>query len=114
MGLFFAIFLTVYTALNYYVFIRGWQVLSTYPVLKPFYAVLFFIAAYGYVLAKVLYKYLHPTAYDIILGVGAIWFAFLVYFILSLLSIDIIRLFNSWFHSLQAIMKAQKDLWQLL
>lgn len=102
MTLFFTIFLTVYTALNYYVFIRGWQALSTYTVLKPFYTILFFIVAYGYVLAKVFYKFLSPLAYDILLGVGAIWFAFFVYFILSLLSIDIIRLFNSWFNFLPA------------
>ena len=100
MALFFIIFLTVYTSLNFYVFIRGWQVISAYPVLKPIYAVLFVIIAYGYVIAKVFYKHLSPLAYDIILGVGAIWFAFLAYFILSLLLIDLIRLFNGWFHFL--------------
>ncbi|MBK7629226.1 MAG: hypothetical protein IPJ23_00495 [Ignavibacteriales bacterium] len=100
MALFFIIFLTVYTSLNFYVFIRGWQVISSYPVLKPIYAILFIIIAYGYVIAKVLYKYLSPLAYDVLLGVGAIWFAFLAYFILSLLLIDIVRLFNGWFHFL--------------
>ena len=98
MALFFIIFITVYTSLNFYVFIRGWQVISAYSILKPIYAILFIVIAYGYVLAKVLYKYLSPLAYDILLGVGAIWFAFLAYFILSLLLIDIIRLFNGWFH----------------
>jgi predicted MPP superfamily phosphohydrolase len=103
MALFFIIFLTVYTSLNFYVFIRGWHVISAYPILKPIYAVLFLIIAYGYVLAKVLYKFLSPLAYDILLGVGAIWFAFLAYFLLSLLLIDIVRLFNGWFHFLPAI-----------
>ena len=98
MALFFIIFLTIYTSLNFYVFLRGWQVISTYPILKPIYAILFVIVAYGYVLAKVLYKFLHPIAYDILLGAGAIWFAFLAYFLLSLLLIDILRLFNGWFH----------------
>ena len=100
MALFFTIFFTVYTALNYYIFIRGWQALHTLPVLKPFYVVFFIIIAYGYVIAKVLYKYLHPLAYDIILGVGAIWFAFLVYFILLLLGLDLIRLVESFYHFL--------------
>lgn len=98
MALFFIIFFTVYTALNYYVFIRGWQVISSYPSLKLLYIILFVIVAYGYIIAKLLYKVLPPLAYDIILGVGAIWFAFLVYFILSLLLIDILRLFNGWFN----------------
>jgi predicted MPP superfamily phosphohydrolase len=100
MALFFTIFFTVYTALNYYIFIRGWQALHTLPALKPFYALFFIIMAYSYVIAKVLYKYLHPLAYDIILGAGAIWFAFLVYFILLLLGLDIIRLLESFFNFL--------------
>lgn len=103
MAIFFIIFLTVYTSLNFYVFIRGWQVISAYPILKPIYAILFVLIAYGYVLAKVLYKYLSPLAYDVLLGVGAIWFAFLVYFLLSILLIDILRLFNGWFHFLPSI-----------
>lgn len=102
MALFFIIFLTVYTSVNFYVFIRGWQVISAYPLLKPIYAIFFIVIAYGYVLAKVLYKFLSPLAYDILLGVGAIWFAFLAYFILSLLLIDIVRLLNGWFHFLPA------------
>jgi len=100
MALFFTIFFTVYTALNYYIVIRGWQALHTLPVLKPFYVVFFVIIAYGYVIAKVLYKYLHPLAYDIILGAGSIWFAFLVYFILFLLGLDLIRLLESFFQFL--------------
>lgn len=102
MALFFIIFFTVYTAINSYVFIRGWQVIAAYPILKPIYAITFILLAYGYVLAKLLYKYLSPALYDILLGAGAIWFAFLVYFLLSILFIDIIRLLNSWFHFLPA------------
>lgn len=100
MILFFTIFFTVYTALNYYIFIRGWQTLQTLPALKPFYIAVFIIVAYGYVFAKLLYKFLPPIVYDIWLGVGAVWFAFLVYFILLLLGLDILRLLESFFHFL--------------
>jgi predicted MPP superfamily phosphohydrolase len=95
MPLFFIIFFTVYTALNSYIFIRGWQVIGNYPILKIIYLLLFIIVAYGYVFAKLFYKILPPLVYDIWLGVGAIWFALLVYFILTLLLIDIIRLIDS-------------------
>jgi len=98
MILFFTIFITVYTAVNYYVFIRGWQALSSLPALKPFYIPLFVVVAYGYVLAKLLYKFLPPLAYDILLVIGAFWFAYLVYFILFLLGIDILRLLDSFIH----------------
>lgn len=102
MTLFFIIFFLLYTSLNFYVFIHGWQVISAYPILRSIYAVLFIIIAYGYILAKLLYKFLSPLAYDILLGVGAIWFAFFAYFVLSLLLIDIIRLLNGWLHFLPA------------
>ncbi len=98
MILFLTIFLTIYSAVNYYVFIRGWQVLSSVPALKPFYIPLFLVAAYGYILAKVLYKYLPPVIYDVLLIIGAVWFAFLVYFILFLLGIDLLKILNSFIH----------------
>lgn len=97
---FFTIFFTVYTALNYYIFIRGWQALSSYPYLKPYYVILFVVVAYGYVFSKLLYKFLPPLVYDIWISAGAIWFAFLVYFILTLLFIDLVRLFHYWFNFL--------------
>ncbi len=105
MIVFFTIFFTVYTALNYYVFIRGWQALSSFAYLRPYYLIVFIIVAYGYVFSKLLYKFLPPLVYDIWLGVGAIWFAFLVYFILALLFIDIIRLIDSWFHFLPSFIQ---------
>jgi len=100
MIVFFTIFFTVYTALNYYIFIRGWQALSSYAFLRPYYIVVFILVAYGYVFSKLLYKFLPPLVYDVWLGVGAIWFAFLVYFILFLLGLDLIRLVESFFHFL--------------
>jgi uncharacterized protein len=100
MALFFTIFFTVYTALNYYVFIRGWQALTSYSYLRPYYIIVFVVVTYGYVFSKLLYKFLPPLVYDIWLGIGAIWFAFLVYFILILLGLDLIRLLESFFQFL--------------
>ena len=100
MAIFFTIFFTIYTALNYYIFIRGWQALASLSYLRPYYLIAFILIAYGYVFSKLLYKFLPPLVYDIWLGVGAIWFAFLVYFILLLTGLDIIRLLESFFHFL--------------
>lgn len=110
MLLFFTIFITVYTAVNYYVFIRGWQAISSLPVLKPFYLPIFIIVAYGYILAKLLYKFLPPLAYDILLVVGAIWFAYLVYFILILLGIDLLRLLDSFIHFFPSLFNKNYEL----
>jgi uncharacterized protein len=68
--------------------------------LRPYYIIAFIFVAYGYVFSKLLYKFLPSLVYDIWLSVGAIWFAFLVYFILFLLGLDLIRLIESFYHFL--------------
>ena len=50
--------------------------------------------------AKLFYKFLPSLVYDIWLGIGAIWFAFLVHFILLLLGLDILRVLESFLHFL--------------
>ena len=92
MLIFLLVFLSVYSALNYYVFIRGWQFLSAYPFLKPYYLILFVVAAYSYIIAKVLYNYLHPVIHDAFIWIGSFWFAYLVYFILFLFVLDLGRI----------------------
>jgi len=94
MALFFTIFFTIYAAINYYIFIRGWQALSSSPHLKPFYAVIFFIAATSYILAKFLDGKIPHLIYDAMIWIGSFWFAFMLYFFLSIVLIDLIRLFN--------------------
>jgi predicted MPP superfamily phosphohydrolase len=95
---FFSIFFTIYGALNYYIFIRGWQAFSSLPYLKPFYIIIFLTASLSYILARFLSSVLPPLLYNIILWIGSFWFAFMLYFILFLVLIDIIRLSNSIFN----------------
>lgn len=110
MAIFFLIFFTVYTGLNYYVFIRGWQVLSAFPHLKIYYAILFALIAYSYVIAKVFYKFLHPAIHDFLIWIGSFWFAFLIFFILSLLVVDVVRIIGVKFNLLPAIVSAKYEL----
>jgi hypothetical protein len=97
MILFFSIFLTLYGAINYYIFIRGWQAISSLPHLKPFYIIIFLTTSLSYILARFLSSVFHPLLYDIMLWVGSFWFAFILYFILFLVFIDLLRLSNSLF-----------------
>ena len=95
MILFFSIFFILYSAINYYIFIRGWQALIAFPHLRIFYLVTFLIASFSYILAKFLSKFIPPLVYDIMMWIGSFWFSFMVYFLLSVLFIDILRLINS-------------------
>ena len=94
MALFFTIFFTIYAAVNYYIFIRGWQALAGVPILKPFYAVIFLIAATSYILAKFLDGKIPHAIYNGMVWIGSFWFAFMLYFFLSIVIIDLIRLLN--------------------
>ncbi len=98
MIIFFSIFFTIYFAINYYVFIRGWQAINSFQAAKPFYIILFVIAATSYLISKFLNTKLSAWLYDSLLWIGSFWFAFLIYFFLSILVIDFLRLLNGWLH----------------
>ena len=94
MILFFSIFFTLYAAINYYIFIRGWQALAGLPHFRIFYLIIFLIAALSYIIAKFMVSYLPAVIYDIILWIGSFWFAFMLYFFLSIVFLDFIRILN--------------------
>jgi hypothetical protein len=94
MVIFFTIFFTIYAAINYYIFIRGWQALSSASYLKPFYAVIFVIATLSYIAAKFLDGKVSHFLYETLIWIGSFWFAFMLYFFLSIVLIDFLRLLN--------------------
>ncbi len=104
MAVFFTIFFSLYTLINTYIFIRGWQSLSIYPHLRIFYALIFIIAASAYILAKVFANHLPNFLYSSFVWIGSFWFMFLFYFFLAILFIDLIRLLNHFFHFLPAFL----------
>lgn len=97
MPLFFIIFFSVYSAVNYYIFIRGWQALQGLHVLRIAYLVLFLVSALSYILARVFAKVLPIPVYDIMTWVGSFWFAYILYLFLFILLIDLLRLGNHFF-----------------
>ena len=94
MALFFSIFFIIYGAVNYYIFIRGWQAISAIHFLKPFYLILFLLLSFSFLIAKFLASYLTQFLYDFLLWIGSFWFAFMLYFFLAVVFIDLIRLVN--------------------
>jgi uncharacterized protein len=94
MTMFFITFFTVYAAVNYYIFIRGWQSLALYPSARWVYLPVFLFTISGYILSRSIGENVPGWFYDILLWVGSIWFAFLLYFFLSIVLIDLLRLIN--------------------
>lgn len=97
MIVFFSVFFAVYAAINYYIFIRGWQALSVYPQLKIFYLVLFIVFSLSFIVSKILTERLPSFLYDTLQWIGSFWFAFMLYFVLSIILLDLLRLLNHFF-----------------
>jgi predicted MPP superfamily phosphohydrolase len=105
MVLFFTIFFALYGTVNYYIFIRGWQSLSAFPTLRIIYIILFIISSLSYFAAKLFANNLPAFFYDLLLWIGSIWFAYILYFFLSIVIIDLIRLLNWKFNFYPAFIK---------
>lgn len=98
MALFFVIFIVLYSILNYYIYARGLEAISIIPHVKIIYTALFLFFALAYVFAKVFEKKLPAGIYEFFSFTGSFWFAAILYFILSIICIDIIRAVNHYFH----------------
>ncbi|MBZ0199215.1 MAG: metallophosphoesterase [Ignavibacteriaceae bacterium] len=94
MAIFFIIFFVVYGSANFYLIYRGLEALTGYPVLKIIYSVVFIVAALSYIFTRFVNERLPEGLYDFLLWVGSLWFAFMLYFFLWVIFIDLLRLAN--------------------
>jgi uncharacterized protein len=95
--LFFTIFFLIYGAINYYIFIRGYQALSYNSVLRPYYSIIFVILALSFFIGRTLENYwLNPFSKTFV-WIGAFWLAAILYFIIGILIFDFLRLLNHFF-----------------
>ena len=92
--IFFSIFLSIYGAVNYYIFIRGWQSLPREAAIRIPYLVLFLIVSLSYIGARVLERATVCVASEIFIWIGSFWFGFMLYLFLGALLWDIARLGN--------------------
>jgi len=113
MSLFFIVFFALYTLINSYVFIRGWQALSYLPFLKPFFVLAFLVFSFSYIFVKIFAEKLPAYIHDPLLWIGSFWFAFLLYFVLFLFLIDLTRLGDNFFHLLSASLRDPSPLTKL-
>lgn len=114
MIVFFTIFFTVYAAINYYIFIRGWQALTIYPHLKIVYIILFLIVSLSFIISKFLTERIPAFFYDTLQWIGSFWFAFMLYFVLSIVILDLLRLLNAFFSFFPAQVINNYELWKFV
>ncbi len=92
--IFFSIVLTVYGLVNTYIFVRGLQAIPLASPVRAWYIVGFWSIAATFVLARILER-AYPCGFtEVITWIGSFWLAFMLYFILALVMIDLARLIN--------------------
>lgn len=96
----------MYSAVNYYLGLRGWQTLGPLlPGYSRIYWLTFSFLALAYLASRAGQTWLPSSIYDALTFIGAFWLAFLYYgFLLTLLA-DILRLLDRFIPFLPAVIK---------
>jgi len=92
--IFFSIVLAIYTAINYYIYHRTMQAIPPDSGLKTWFKWVFIIVASSYVAGRILEQFDFPTLSNLFVWVGSFWLAAMLYFFLTVVLIDLIRLAN--------------------
>jgi uncharacterized protein len=96
--IFFTVVLIVYSLVNFYIFIRGYQALPATGNIRTWYTVTFWFLASTFVAARIMERACPCAITQVITWIGSFWLGFMLYFFLIVLVIDIARLGNLAFH----------------
>ena len=94
------IILGIYGGSNYYVFIRGWHSIPQLSWVRYSYAGLFAFLSLSYLISKAFEHTTFISFHHMFYWVGSFWFAALLYFFISVLIVDLVRLSNLGLHFL--------------
>lgn len=98
--IFFSVVISIYTLVNVYIFFKGQNALSLYPVIQKYYTILFWIFAFSYIAGRVLEKiWLSPFS-AAFTWIGSFWLAIMLYAFLFSFSADLFKFINWIFHFL--------------
>lgn len=88
---FFCVVLAVYFGGAWYVFVREWQSLEAFPVLQMCLAVIFWVSALSYIIARLVENRVQNTFSDLLVWYGSMWLGFFVYSVMFIAAIDLAR-----------------------
>ena len=91
---FFAVFFFIYGLVNFYIFLRGWEATPPGSPLRAAYLTLFLFLALAFIAGRFLERaWLSPVS-AVLVRVGSFWLAAMLYFLLAVVTIDLLRLVN--------------------
>lgn len=98
--IFFGIFFLIYFSINFFIYSKGLQAFSLSPGLRRSYIIVFWLVVSCFIAGEILEHTHSSLSGEWIYRIGAFWLAFMLYFSLTLLLFDVVRLFNYFFHFL--------------
>ncbi|MEI8135539.1 MAG: metallophosphoesterase [bacterium] len=98
--LFFLVFYVIFGSVNFYISLRGFEALEYVSGSRLVYGILFFIISNSYLVGRVVERRYMSFFSDTFIWIGSFWFAFVLYFFLSVVALDLVRLFDLFGHFL--------------
>jgi uncharacterized protein len=92
--IFFTVFFGILILISYYIYIRGLQAIPEGSSLRSAYKIAFWFIALSFIGGRLLESYLPSAFSSLLIWVGSFWIAALVYFLIAIVSLDILRLIN--------------------
>jgi len=99
-AIFISIFLAIHLLANFYIGLRAWQSLEYVSSIRPYFVAGFVLIVFSYVIGELLEWKAPSLLSDVLIWIGAFWFAYMAYFLLSLWIIDLVRLVQHFTHVL--------------
>ena len=101
--IFFGTVLLIYFSINFLIYTRGLQAFSLSPSWRKGYIIAFWTIVSCFIIGEILEHTYSSLVSEWIYRIGAFWLAFMLYFFLTILLFDFIRLLNYFFHFLPEI-----------
>jgi len=100
MAVFISIFVSLQVLVNLYIGVRGWQALEWMASARPYLVVMSVLLTFAYLFGEILERRAPSILSDILVWMGAYWFAFMAYLLLAIVAIDLVRVAQHFFHFL--------------
>jgi len=97
-AIFFTVAISVYSLINFYIIIRGWELLSFHPVLREYCLAVVLVLAAAFILGRILERIRLTWFSSVVVWIGSFWLAAMTYFLIIALGLDLLRLSNHVVH----------------
>ena len=94
MIIFLGIFSLVLGLISFYIFVRGLQSIPPASSLRQPYMIVFWIVAFSFIGGRLFESFLPSILSDLFVWMGSFWIAAMVYFLIAVVSLDVLRLIH--------------------